>query len=90
MELGSVNSTNTFAAMLLDSQPADGTVVLAQNQTGGRGQKGSVWLADAGLFLTFSIVLYPRFLFSRQIFLLNKLIACGQNVVAVFGFGKTY
>lgn len=71
-----MDSTNTFAATLLESRPPDGTVILAQHQTGGRGQQGSIWSADAGQNLTFSIILYPQFLAVRQIFLLNKLITC--------------
>lgn len=83
MELPSVDSTNTFAATLMDSRPVDGTVVFAQQQTAGRGQQGSKWHADQGLNLTFSIILYPYFLSARQIFLLNKLVTCAlRDVVA--------
>ncbi len=76
VELGEVDSTNAFAAALLDNRPAEGTVVLAQHQTAGKGQQGSIWTAEAGQNLTFSLILYPHFLAPRQIFLLNKLVTC--------------
>jgi BirA family transcriptional regulator, biotin operon repressor / biotin---[acetyl-CoA-carboxylase] ligase len=76
VELSVVDSTNTFAANLLESRPSDGTVVRAQAQTAGRGQQGSHWHVAPGSNLTFSLILYPHFLVARQIFLLNKLIAC--------------
>ena len=76
MQLPAVDSTNTFAASLLEGHPAEGTVVVSPQQTAGRGQQGSKWHAAPGMNLTFSIILYPRFLAARQIFLLNKLIAC--------------
>ncbi|MFM2375187.1 MAG: hypothetical protein RLZZ165_284 [Bacteroidota bacterium] len=76
VSLGMVDSTNTFANQLLEINPAEGTVVIAQHQTAGKGQQGSTWSAEPSLNLTFSLILYPRFLAPRQIFLLNKLIAC--------------
>ncbi|MFN8394153.1 MAG: biotin--[acetyl-CoA-carboxylase] ligase [Bacteroidia bacterium] len=76
VELSEVDSTNTVAQSLLEAGAAEGTVVLAQHQTAGRGQQGSQWLAQPGQNLTFSLVLQPHFLAPRQIFLLNKLIAC--------------
>ncbi len=80
-----MDSTNTFAASLLDSRPVDGTVVFAQHQSEGRGQQGSRWHAEQGLNLTFSIILFPDFLAARQIFLLNKLVTCAlRDVVAAY------
>ena len=76
VELGEVESTNTFASQLLQSNTPEGTVVLAALQTAGRGQQGSSWSAEPHLNLTFSLILFPHFLAPRQIFLLNKLIAC--------------
>jgi BirA family biotin operon repressor/biotin-[acetyl-CoA-carboxylase] ligase len=74
VDLPVVDSSNTFAAQLLASRPAEGTVVRAQHQTAGRGQQGSQWHVLPGQNLTFSLILYPEFLAARQVFLLNKLI----------------
>ena len=37
-----------------------GTVIVAENQTAGRGQRGNLWQAQAGANLTFSLVVHPR------------------------------
>jgi BirA family transcriptional regulator, biotin operon repressor / biotin---[acetyl-CoA-carboxylase] ligase len=79
VELPAVDSTNSFAAALLSGRPADGTVVITQQQTAGRGQQGSHWHALPGLNLTFSLILFPDFFSLRQLFLLNKLVACALH-----------
>ncbi len=49
-----VNSTNTYAK---ENDLPDGTVILAENQTAGRGRKGRKWISTEGKGLYFSIVL---------------------------------
>ncbi|SNZ08546.1 BirA family transcriptional regulator, biotin operon repressor / biotin-[acetyl-CoA-carboxylase] ligase [Persephonella hydrogeniphila] len=49
-----INSTNIFAKK---EELEDGTVVLAETQTGGKGRKGRKWLSVEGKGLYFSIVL---------------------------------
>ena len=45
----SVDSTNTRAAELARTDPdADGLVLVADQQTAGRGQYGRVWLSRSG------------------------------------------
>lgn len=69
-------STNLYALELLaKDRPAEGTVVLTDHQTDGRGQIGSRWISDAGKNLTFSVILSPRFLPARDQFLLNQAVA---------------
>lgn len=82
MSLDKVESTNAVAAQLLPGHPAEGTVISAKFQTAGRGQRGSTWTAEAGANLTFSLILYPHFLAPKQVFLLNKLIACALRETA--------
>lgn len=57
--VASVPSTMDYAAMLAESGAAHGTVVLAGQQTAGRGRRGHTWSspADAGLYL--SLVVRP-------------------------------
>ncbi|MEI6883019.1 MAG: biotin--[acetyl-CoA-carboxylase] ligase [Bacteroidota bacterium] len=70
-------STNTYAQQLLkDSLASEGSVILAAEQTEGRGQGSNAWHSGPGLNLTFSLVLEPRFLQPHQQFALNKSIAC--------------
>jgi BirA family biotin operon repressor/biotin-[acetyl-CoA-carboxylase] ligase len=74
----SVDSTNKYAAALLSkTKPSDGTVILAQNQTNGRGQFGTYWESAAGLNLTISIVLFPKNLKAKEQFILNQAISLG-------------
>ncbi len=67
------HSTNTFALQLCQhpTSIAEGTVVITDHQTAGRGQRGNVWLAEPGLNLTFSIILKPAFLAVSDQFYLN-------------------
>jgi BirA family biotin operon repressor/biotin-[acetyl-CoA-carboxylase] ligase len=52
-------STNADAFHLAESGAAEGTVVLADCQTGGKGRRGRVWASPAGANLYCSIVLRP-------------------------------
>lgn len=57
------HSTNTLA-LQLSQKPSttEGTVVITNNQTAGRGQRGNAWESAPGMNLTFSVVLRPSFL----------------------------
>jgi BirA family biotin operon repressor/biotin-[acetyl-CoA-carboxylase] ligase len=57
--LETVGSTNDIAARLADAGAGEGTVVVAQAQTAGRGRMGRVWHSPAGAGLYVSIVLRP-------------------------------
>jgi BirA family transcriptional regulator, biotin operon repressor / biotin---[acetyl-CoA-carboxylase] ligase len=46
--LDSVGSTNDEAARLADAGAAEGTIVWAREQTGGRGRRGRHWASPAG------------------------------------------
>lgn len=54
-----VASTNTRAAELARSGAPEGTLVIADEQTAGRGRLGRSWLAPPGSSLLFSLVLRP-------------------------------
>src|SRR5512139_160445 len=55
----SIDSTNTCAKALASCFSPEGTVVIAEKQTAGRGRLGRSWQANPGENLTFSIVLRP-------------------------------
>ena len=60
IKLDAIDSTNTYLKKLSKKkQLEDATIVLAENQTQGRGQMGSAWESKAGQSLTFSI--FKRF-----------------------------
>ena len=74
--LKEIDSTNNYANKLILSDTAeDGTVVLAQHQTGGKGQLGNSWESEAGKNLLMSIIWYPRFLPAGRQFLISKIIS---------------
>jgi len=56
----SVSSTNTLARELAEEGAPEGTLVLAEEQTAGRGRLGRRWLAPSGTSLLLSLVLRPQ------------------------------
>lgn len=56
----SIGSTNDRARALLDGAAADGVVVVAEQQTAGRGRRGRTWLSPPGVNLMLSICVQPR------------------------------
>lgn len=69
-------STNDYLAELLaKSKPPEGTVVLADNQTAGRGQYGSRWYSAPGENLLLSVLFYPTWLKASDQWLLSEAIA---------------
>lgn len=65
-------STNSLALEISQQSPvAEGTVVVTDRQTAGRGQRGNSWEAEPGQNLTFSLILKPGFLAVNKQFFLN-------------------
>ena len=58
--LESVGSTNDFLRTLAREGAEEGTVVLADRQTAGRGRRGQPWHSPYGLGLYLSVLFYPR------------------------------
>ncbi len=78
VSLDEVDSTNTFAINLLrNSEIAEGTVVTARAQTGGRGQRGNSWHSENGKNITCTIILKPTFLSIAFQFDLTRAVALG-------------
>jgi BirA family transcriptional regulator, biotin operon repressor / biotin---[acetyl-CoA-carboxylase] ligase len=55
----SVDSTNTIARTLAANAEQEGTLVVAEEQTAGKGRQGRTWLSNPGENLTFSLLLRP-------------------------------
>lgn len=76
--LPSCQSTNDEASDLIArSDPAEGTLVVTDYQTAGRGQRGNTWEALPGQNLTFSLILKPTFLRATDQFWLNIAVSLG-------------
>ncbi len=54
-----INSTHTYAKENIDNLN-DGTVILADKQTAGKGTKGRKWYTGAGLNIAMTIILKPN------------------------------
>ncbi|MBP6672005.1 MAG: biotin--[acetyl-CoA-carboxylase] ligase [Bacteroidetes bacterium] len=57
----SIDSTNTFARGLDRNSAPHGTVVIADEQTSGRGRLQREWISTKGMNLLLSVILYPEF-----------------------------
>lgn len=55
----SLNSTNEVAKDLARQGTPDGTLVVADQQTAGKGRRGRRWLAPRGTSLLMSLILHP-------------------------------
>jgi len=79
--LPKVTSTNTKALELLEAGAKEGTVVLTDNQTAGRGRHGHYWYSGAGKGLAFSIILTPHIVFeSASLISLMAGLAVGEAI----------
>lgn len=76
--LPTCHSTNDIAAEIV-REPLfpEGTVVITDHQTAGRGQRGSQWITSQGQNFTLSFVLKPSFLAINEQFVLSQAIALG-------------
>lgn len=76
------HSTNTVASeMAAKSGLAEGTVVVTDKQTKGRGQRGNTWESAAGKNLTFTLVLKPAFLKLTDQFSMSMLVSLAVRSV---------
>lgn len=71
-------STNQFAKELIaKTEPIDGTVIITDSQTAGKGQGSNVWQSDSNKNLTFSIIYNTKFLPAVYQFYLSMAISNG-------------
>ncbi|TRW23991.1 biotin--[acetyl-CoA-carboxylase] ligase [Flavobacterium zepuense] len=76
IKLNAINSTNDYLKQLTATRHVEHfTIVVAENQTQGRGQMGSAWNAEPGKNLTFSILVKDLLLQISEIFTLNVAVA---------------
>ncbi|MFH1699012.1 MAG: biotin--[acetyl-CoA-carboxylase] ligase [Candidatus Zixiibacteriota bacterium] len=56
----SVQSTNMIARQMAEAGAAEGTIVVAEEQTRGRGRLGRKWFSSGGKGIYLSIIIYPN------------------------------
>lgn len=70
------DSTNSLIRqMMAEGAMPEGSVVVANFQTAGRGQVGNVWESEAGKNLMFSMVIYPSCIPANSQFLISQIAA---------------
>jgi BirA family biotin operon repressor/biotin-[acetyl-CoA-carboxylase] ligase len=72
--LTTIDSTNALAKKLADQGAPEGTLVITEEQTAGRGRRGRAWVSPAGANLLFSVLLRPP-LEGDRIFVLTMVLA---------------
>ena len=76
IRLSRVASTNNYARELVrDKLPIEGTVIIAKEQTEGRGQRSNTWVTEPKKNLTCSYILKPVFLAAKNQFMLSAAVA---------------
>ena len=86
IELDTIPSTNDFAEQLLSiSKQPEGTIVLAEYQSAGKGQGQKQWISEKGKNILMSVILYPDFLEAEKQFFLNAAVT-----LAVFNTVKKF
>lgn len=87
VELDKAASTNTVAMQMLPDLP-DRSVIWADEQTAGRGQRGNSWESEPGRNLTFSIVVKPASIKASRQFLVSEAVSLAV-CSCLEGFGVT-
>ena len=76
LRVAETTSTNSLLRELVIKESLlEGSVVVADFQTAGRGQIGNVWESEAGKNLMFSTVLYPTCIPANRQFLISQIAA---------------
>lgn len=74
IRLEETESTNLYLKRLLREQhPGEGVVVVADFQTGGRGQMGNTWFSSKGENLLFSLLIYPQSVQANEQFIISRI-----------------
>lgn len=58
--LTSVDSTNNYAKKIAEEGAEEGTLVISDEQTGGKGRRGRSWIAPKGVNVMMTLLLRPR------------------------------
>lgn len=70
-----VSTNNHIRYLLKERTLPEGSLVITDFQTAGKGQAGNSWESEAGKNLTFSIVIYPETIAANEQFLISQIAA---------------
>jgi BirA family biotin operon repressor/biotin-[acetyl-CoA-carboxylase] ligase len=89
IELDSVDSTNNYAANLINTTKVpDGTVIMAHYQFSGRGQKGNEWHSNPSENLMCSIIYKTNLLAAKDVFMISKITSLAVKETLDFLLAK--
>lgn len=74
IEVDNALSTNTLLASMA-GEVEHGTVVLAREQSAGRGQRGNTWEAEPGKNITMSILLKPILIQPKYMHIISEIVS---------------
>lgn len=75
IKLPAIDSTNSYLKELTMKQSVENfTIVVAENQTNGRGQRGANWEVEEGKNLTFSVLVKEVLINFEEVFNLNVVV----------------
>ncbi len=79
IRLATVDSTNDYMSdeIRRGTIIQEGTIIIADKQTKGKGLDANTWESETGKNLTFSVFIKPEFLKAERQFMLNKTITLG-------------
>jgi BirA family transcriptional regulator, biotin operon repressor / biotin---[acetyl-CoA-carboxylase] ligase len=80
------STNNTASELLANSEPIEGTAILAEYQQHGKGQRGGSWVSDYGANLLVSYIFYPKFLMVHVQFYLH-IVASLATAQTLSAFG---
>ena len=76
IKIDTINSTNDFLKKISQENFTENfTIVVANQQTQGRGQMGTNWHSEKGMNLTFSVLVKEVLIDKSAIFMLNKAVS---------------
>ena len=80
IEIEETTSTNEYLRELyLKETLPEGTVIMTDFQTKGKGQAGNYWESEASKNLLFSILLYPNQIAPNRQFIISQLVALSMQ-----------
>lgn len=86
----SIDSTNSYAVKILSKiRPTEGTAIIADFQTNGKGQVDSKWQSNTKENILMSIILYPEVLEVNHQYLITCFVSLAiRNVISSILFGR--
>ena len=74
--LDETSSTNSELKKMQKTNPQpEGSMVMADFQTEGRGQAGNSWFSGRGNNLLFSFLIYPHFVLVKEQFIISRIVS---------------